>query len=66
LRPLQALMAGASEDGIDSAPDRPHSPLPRVVTVLPLLLALVTVGATFAAVPLAELAIVGQTPGGPR
>ncbi|GAA1054012.1 complex I subunit 5 family protein [Dietzia natronolimnaea] len=66
LRPLQSLLTGASEDGIDSAPDRPHSPLPRLVTVLPLLLALVTVGATFAAVPLAELAIVGQTPGGPR
>lgn len=63
LRPLQALLTGAAEDGIDSAPHRARPAPPRVVTVLPLLLALVTVGATFASVPLAELATVGLTPG---
>lgn len=64
LRPLQALLTGGPEEGIDASPRRDRPALPRLVLALPLLLALTSVVATFAAAPLARLITTAVVPGG--
>lgn len=64
LRPLQALLTGGSEEGIDASPDRDRPALPPMILALPLLLALTSVAATFVASPLARLITTTVAPGG--
>lgn len=64
LRPLQVLLTGGSEEGIDTRPRREQPVLPPVVLALPLVLALTSVAATFVASPLARLITAAVVPGG--